>query len=117
MVYLTAQGVDCTPVFIANHSGPGSAVIFDYFYNETLRDTSRPEVKTMRRAARVTGEAYLFGIDQGQIEPFLTRRSFCDIRNATSGDLKRLYFNGSNARRVIPEGVAIASARVNKNDN
>jgi len=113
-VYLTAQGVDSTLAFIANHSGPGSAVIFDYFYNETLRDTSRSEVRMMRRAARVTGEGYLFGIDQGQVEPFLTRRGFRDVRNIASEDLKQLYFTGPNARRVIPTGVAIASARVSE---
>ncbi|MBI3943775.1 MAG: class I SAM-dependent methyltransferase [Chloroflexi bacterium] len=113
-VYLTAEGVDSTLAFITNHSGPGSVVIFDYFYNETLRDTSRPEVKMMWRAARVTGEGYLFGIDEGQIEPFLTQRGFRAIRNATTEDLKRLYFTGPNAGRVLPTGVAIASARVNK---
>jgi methyltransferase (TIGR00027 family) len=111
-VYLTPEGVDSTLTFIANHSGPGSAVIFDYFYNETLRDPSRPEVKMMHRTARVTGEEYLFGIDEGQIEPFLTRRGFRDIRNATPEDLKRLYFTGPNAGRVLSTGIAIASARV-----
>jgi O-methyltransferase involved in polyketide biosynthesis len=66
------------------------------------------------RAARVTGEGYLFGIDQGQIESFLTQRGFRDIRNATPEDLKRLYFTGPNAGRVLPAGVAIASARAIK---
>jgi methyltransferase (TIGR00027 family) len=113
-VYLSTEGVDSTLVFIANHSGQGSAVIFDYFYNETLRDTSRPEVKMMQRAARVTGEGYLFGIDQGQIEPFLTRRGFRDIHNTGGVDLKRLYFTGPNAGRVVPEGCDIVSARVSK---
>jgi methyltransferase (TIGR00027 family) len=113
-VYLTAEGVDSTLAFIANHSGPGIAVIFDYFYNETLRDTSRSDVKMTWRAARVTGEAYLFGIDQGQIEPFLTQRGFRAVRNADGVDLKRLYFTGPNAGRVLSTGVGIASARVNK---
>jgi len=40
----------------------------------------------------VTGEGYLFGIDQGGIEPFLTRRGFWDVTNVESEDLKRLYF-------------------------
>jgi methyltransferase (TIGR00027 family) len=44
-MYLTPEAVDSTLAFIAHHSGQGSAVIFDYFYNEFLRDTSRPEVK------------------------------------------------------------------------
>ena len=111
--FLTPEGVDSTLAFIANHSGPGSAVIFDYFYNETLRDTSRSYVKTMRRAARMTGEEYMFGIDQGQIEPFLTQRGFRDVRSVTLEDLKRLYFTGPNAGRAVPEGIAIVSAAVN----
>ena len=112
--FLTSQGVDSTLAFIANHSGPGSAVIFDYFYNETLRDTTLSYVKAMRRAAQMTGEEYMFGIDQDQIEPFLTRRGFSDVHNVTLEDLKRRYFTGPNAGRVIPPGIAIVSARVNK---
>jgi methyltransferase (TIGR00027 family) len=111
--FLTTQAVDSTLAFIANHSGPGSSVIFDYFYNETLRDTDRSDVKMMRRAARMTGEEYMFGIDQGQVEAFLTLRGFCEVRNATfEDDLKPLYFSGPNARRVLPTGLAIVSARV-----
>jgi methyltransferase (TIGR00027 family) len=108
-MYLTPEGVDSTLAFIANHSGPGSVVIFDYFYNETLYD-----MKTVRRITRVIGERLIFGIDEGQIEPFLTRRGFRDIHNATTGELKRLYFTGPNAGRPISTGIAIASARVDK---
>jgi len=113
-MYLTAEGVDGTLAFITSHSGPGSAVIFDYFYNEFLRDTSRPEVKRIRRIVQVIGEEHLFGIDESQLEPFLTRRGFRDVRNADAEELKRLYFTGPNARRVVATGAAIASARVNK---
>jgi len=112
--FLTAEGVDNTLAFIANHSGPDSAVIFDYFYNEVLRDESRRDVKALQRAARISGERYLFGIDEGQIGPFLTQRGFCDVRNATLEDLKPLYFAGPNAGRAVPAGIAIVSARVNK---
>lgn len=59
-VYLTPEGVDSTLTFIANHSGLGSAVIFDYFYTGTLNDSHRSDVKNMRRTSRVTGEGYLF---------------------------------------------------------
>ncbi len=112
-VYLTAQGVDSTLAFIANHSGPGSSVIFDYLYNEALRDTSRPDIRRMHQAARVTGEGYLFGIDQGKIEPFLTQRGFRDVCNADAAELTQLYFTGANAGRAVASGNAIASARVN----
>ena len=114
IMYLTPQGVDSTLSFITNHSGPGSAVIFDYFYNETLRDM---KMKTARRITRVIGERLIFGIDEGQIEPFLTLRGFREVHNADAEELKRLYFTGPNAGRVISTGAAIASAKVNKNDN
>src|SRR5262249_6887035 len=113
-MYLTAEGIDSTLAFIVNHSGPGSAVIFDYLYNEALQDTSRRAIRMMRRSAQASGEGFLFGIDEGQIEPFLTRRGFRDVHNADAADLKRLYFTGPNARRAPMTGVAIASARVNK---
>ena len=112
--FLTPEGVDNTLSFIAHHSGLGSAVVFDYFYNETLRDTRRSDVKMMRRAARMTGEEYMFGIDQGQVEEFLTRRGFHDVHNVTLEDLRHVYFAGPNNRRVIPTGLAIASAKVNR---
>lgn len=111
-MYLTQEGVDSTLTFVAHHSGPDSAVIFDYFYNETLR-----EMKITRWVTRVIGEKLIFGIDQNKIEPFLTRRGFRDIHNVTSEDLKRLYFTGPNAKHPISKGVAIASARTNKNGN
>jgi O-methyltransferase involved in polyketide biosynthesis len=71
-------------------------------------------VKLMRRAARMTGEEYLFGIDEGTIEQFLMQRGFRTVRNVTIADLKPVYFTGPNARRVIPTGLAIVSARVNQ---
>lgn len=112
--FLTTEGVDSTLAFIANHSGLGSTVIFDYFYNEVLRDTHRNDVKMMRRAARMTGEEYMFGIDEGQVEPFLTQRGFHDVRNVPIENLRPMYFIGPNAKRVIPTGLAIVSAKVNK---
>ena len=109
--FLTAEGVDGTLAFIAQHSGPGSTVIFDYFYNETLRDTENGYGKSMRRAARISGEAYMFGVDKGQIENFLTQRGFRDVRSTTLEDLKPTYLVGPNAGRPIPAGVAIVSAQ------
>src|SRR5829696_7385553 len=110
-MYLTPEGIDSTLAFITNHSGPGSAVVFDYFYNATLRDM---KMEAARRMTRAIGERLIFGINEGQIEAFLTRRGFRDIRNADAEELTRLYFTGPNAGRVIATGVAIASAWVDK---
>jgi len=113
-MYLTAEGVDSTLAFIANHSGTDSAVVFDYFYNEFLRDSNNLIVKRLRRIMQVIGEEHVFGIDEGQLDPFLARRSFRDVHNADAEELKRLYFIGPNAGRVLSTFVAIASARVSK---
>ncbi len=115
--FLTAEGVDGTLSFIVNHSGPGSTVIFDYCYNETLRERSRGYGKVLRRSSQLSGEAYMFGIDQGQAEPFLTRRGFCDVRDVPVENLRAMYFTGSNAGRVIATGIAIVSAKANKARN
>ena len=107
-MYLTPEGVDTTLEFIADHSKPGSLVIFDYFYTETLQ-----EMKNTQWITGMIGEKYTFGIDRGKLELFLTSRGFSDIRCMDTEELKRFYFTGPNAGRVMSKGAAIASARVN----
>jgi methyltransferase (TIGR00027 family) len=48
-MYLTPEEIDSTLAFITNHSGPGSVVVFDYFYNETLRDMKMEAARRWRR--------------------------------------------------------------------
>lgn len=111
--YLNPEAVDCTLAFVAGNSGPGSAIVFDYIRSEALEThEKRPEVRTMQRSRRVTGEGLTFGIPEGTIGQFLGRRGFCDVRNVTSEDLKRMYFGGVNAHRPVAPVSAIASARV-----
>jgi methyltransferase (TIGR00027 family) len=112
--FLTAAGVEDTLAFIAGHSGAGSAVIFDYIFNEALHDTKNSFGKSLQQAGKVSGETYLFGIDQGEIEPFLTERGFTDVVDMSLESIKEKYFTGSNAGRVMASGLAIVSARVKK---
>lgn len=106
--FLTPEGIDNTLAFIAHHSAPGSAVIFDYMTKETIADPN------LQRAGRMSGEAYQFGIGHDQMESFLIQRGFTDIRNVTLEDLKRIYFTGPNAGRAVRAGIGIVSARVKK---
>ncbi len=111
--FLKPEGVDSTLAFIADHSGPDSAVIFDYIYNETLRDTTHGYGKTLARAGKMSGEPYVFGIDRGQVGAFLAQRGFCGVIDMPLEDLKPKYFTGPNAgRAIVTDHVAIASARV-----
>jgi O-methyltransferase involved in polyketide biosynthesis len=88
--------------------------VFDYFYNEILRDPHRNDVKAMQRTAHAFGEDYTFGIDRGQVGPFLTQRGFKQVTDMTMEDLKPIYFTGPNANRTITDSIAIATARVDK---
>jgi methyltransferase (TIGR00027 family) len=110
--YLPAEAVDRTLAFVANNSGAGSSIIFDYIYAAVIRGTlKRGETAAMRRNRWLTGEALVFGIEEGQIEEFLQRRGFAHIQNATSADLK-VYFTGVNRGREVAPVYAIASATV-----
>jgi methyltransferase (TIGR00027 family) len=109
--FLTPVGVDSTLAFMVHHSGPGSSVVFDYFYSETIDPSSRMG-KQLRAASRISGEAYLFGIDKGNVTAFLEARGFSQVQDLTMDELKELYFTGPNAHRILQEGIAIATARV-----
>jgi methyltransferase (TIGR00027 family) len=75
--YLTPSAVDDTLAFIANNSGEGSSVIFDYMYS-TLLDGSikHGEVTNMRSKRWLSGEDFSFGIADGAVTDFLEHAAF-----------------------------------------
>jgi methyltransferase (TIGR00027 family) len=97
--YITPQAMDETLAFVANNSGPGSSIVFDYIYSSALDGTfQRRQVHTIRRAWEliaqpVTSERFCYGIPDGTIEEFLTRRGFRDVVD-TSGE----HFESAHAR-------------------
>lgn len=111
--YLTAEAVDLTLRFVAENSGAGSSIIFDYVYTSALTSPDkRGEIVRMQRAQRYTGEGLSFGIEEGQIEAFLQTRGYTQIKNMTSTDLKSAYFTGKNQTRTIAPIYAIVYAVV-----
>lgn len=111
--YLTPEAVDRTLRFVAENSGAGSSIVFDYIYASALSARHRRgEVASMQRYRGITGEGFTFGIEEGAIEEFLTRRGFTSVKNVTAADLKRLYFTGVNAERRVAPVYAIVSASV-----
>jgi methyltransferase (TIGR00027 family) len=111
--YLTPEAVDSTLAFIAGHSGPGSAVIFDYMYPTLLDGTiKRGEVSNMRSKRWASGEVMTFGIPAGTVTSFLEKRGFAQVQDADNKFLHATYFGGENANRPVAYGYAIASAVV-----
>jgi methyltransferase (TIGR00027 family) len=110
--YLTPRAVDDTLAFVAQHSGPGSSIIFDYMDAALLRGAPRHgEVSNMRRYRRMSGEGLVFGIPIQAIESFLEERGFTQIRNVDHVTLEQAYYCGSRPRKVA-DRYAIASAVV-----
>jgi methyltransferase (TIGR00027 family) len=109
--YITADAVDRTLKFALKNSGPGSSIVFDYIYLSALNAVhKRREVERMQRASRFTGERIAFGIEEGQVEKFLSKRGFTHIQNLTSEDLRKAYFTGVNETRAIAPIYAIVHA-------
>lgn len=111
--YLTAEAVDRTLAFVVRNSPPGSAIVFDYIYRDTLTaKDKRAEIKRMERSKPFTGEGLSFGIDRGRIEEFLRERGFARIVDMTADDLHARYFSGANRNRAVAPAYAIAQAEV-----
>jgi O-methyltransferase involved in polyketide biosynthesis len=109
--YLTAQAVDDTLAFIARNKG--SNVIFDYTYTSVIDGTYiRPEVGSMKRSSKYTGEGRVYGIQEGKIGEFLEKRGSENVVNATGDDLQQMYFRGANAKRKVASIYCIVHATV-----
>ena len=111
--YLTPEGVDGTLAFVAQHSAPGSSIIFDYMYTSLLDGTvRRGEVSKMRRDRWLSNEVLAFGIPEGTITCFMEQRGFTHVHDANFKYLHDTYFSGVNAKRTVADGYAIVSAVV-----
>ncbi|HTX80278.1 MAG TPA: SAM-dependent methyltransferase [Longilinea sp.] len=96
-MYLTAEAVDQTLQTIHKLSAEGSLVAFDYIYASVLRHEGRyyGERKIASTVASV-GEKWTFGIEEGQIVPFLTSRGFAPVSVLLTADLERLYLTAED---------------------
>jgi methyltransferase (TIGR00027 family) len=111
-MYLNNEAVDATLDFMVKHSGSGSAVVFDYIYQDVLESARQNEVANMRRYRFMTGEGLTFGIPLGMISSFLEARGFVDVSDVNADDLKARYCTGKNAGRAVVGGYGIVIGRM-----
>jgi methyltransferase (TIGR00027 family) len=110
-MYLTPQAVDDTLTFVANNSGEGSSIIFDYLFKSFVDGTSEMEgvqrIEAVRKAYELldeplTDEPFTFGIEEGNIGEFLSQKGFWQIEEVTGEYLENAYFRGvGHNRRVL----------------
>ncbi len=63
-------------------------------------------------AAGIAVQGMIFGLPDGTIESFLAERGFAQVKNISSADLHRLYFNGKRQKRKVVPGYGIVTAVV-----
>jgi len=112
-MYLTAEAVDRTLSFVAENSGRGSSIIFNYFHRSVVDGTCRLRwAKKLRRRCQMVGEPLTFGIEAESIEEFLVMRGFSHVKRVTPSFLTSLYFKGPNAKRKLCPLMEIVHATV-----
>ena len=96
-MYLSPQAVDDTLGFVCNHAAPGSQIIFDYVYASVLRRENRyyGEQGIFETVAR-TGENWTFGLEEGEVEPFLAARGFEMLAHYTPIELERHFLTAED---------------------
>ena len=114
-LYITAEAVDETVAFVVNNSGKGSSIIFDYALQSAM-DGRMEGTEKWRRYAERRGETYIFGIEEGTIEQFLSQRGFCQVESATGESLKDVYFKGKNRDRKVLPFLSIVHATVKRRE-
>jgi methyltransferase (TIGR00027 family) len=111
--YITTQAVDETLAFVANNSGEGSSIVFDYVHKSVVDGTCQLiGAKESREALARRGEAYKFGIEEVTIREFLSKRGFLPVEIANWEFLKNAYFKGKNKNRVVLQWVEYVHAKV-----
>ncbi|MDY9922265.1 class I SAM-dependent methyltransferase [Methanobacterium sp.] len=113
IMYITPKSVAETLSFIAENSGKGSAMIFDYFPESVVVGTNKLKIaQDIRNFAIQQGEPLQFGIKDGELEEFLSTFGFSNIQNVTSEDYKKAYFHGKNENRNVCELLYFAHATI-----
>lgn len=101
LMYLQPESVDETFRVIDRFSGQGSEVVFDYVRASVLRQAGlyygeREIVKTVAKA----GERWRFGIEEGELEQFLSRYGLRVGEHQDAQELERMYFTDASGQIV-----------------
>jgi len=111
-MYLTAEAVDQTLDFVAERSGPGSSIVFNYIHKAVVDGTDVSDAAARWRAAlERRGAPARFGIESGQVEDFLAQRGLSVIERADVG-VYTAYFARANRARPIISFMPAVHARV-----
>lgn len=102
--YLPAEVVDDTLSFIKSNAPAGSSVCFDYnALSPEMSDAYGVKEMNEFMKSENPAEAFIFGIEEGKIELFLSERGYKAISHLTADEMEKKYLtlrDGSTAGRV-----------------
>ena len=96
--YITQAAVEGTLRFVAGHSAPGSAIVFDYVLADVVRgDFSRyKDGRFTALRCAFAGEPWLFGFEEGQSQAFVEKCGLQVKSDMGPEDMAKLYLTRSN---------------------
>lgn len=101
VMYLQPESVDATFQTIRDYAGSGSRLVFDYVRASVLRDAGKEQgEKEIVRTVSKAGEQWHFGIEKGQIEPFLSQYDLRLKDHKDAEALERIYFSKATGQRI-----------------
>ena len=111
-MYLTAEAVDETLAFVAENSCEGSSIIFNYVLESIVDGSHKLKLaKKWKEYLGRLGEQLTFGIAEVDLENYLLRRGFWQVRNVNN-EFLRGYFTKVNRKKEVSPFLCIAHATV-----
>lgn len=102
LMYIPPPAVDALLAFIRDASGPGSAVVADYFDTAVVDGTSPlKEAQALKRFVENEGAPLQFGLPEEAVEDFFKQRGFSDVTRVTTAWCKEKYFKGPGRDRSV----------------
>lgn len=102
IMYIPPKAVDLLLSFVTHASGPGSALVCDYFDVSVVEGTSTlQEAQVLRKFVEAEGAPLQFGIPEHEVEAFFVERGFSDVICTSTASCKKKYFKGASRDRTV----------------
>jgi methyltransferase (TIGR00027 family) len=96
-MFLPDQAVEATLRFVADHAGPGSAIVFDYILRPAVAGDYRHHgARQLGEYMRRGGEPWIFGLEADEVDRFVSRHGLQVVSNATPDRLEREHLRDSH---------------------
>jgi O-methyltransferase involved in polyketide biosynthesis len=102
-MYLTAEAVDETLAFVAENSCEGSSIIFNYVLKSVVDGSYNSKlVKKWKEYLGRSREPIIFGIAEDDLEDYLLRRGFWQVKNVNDEFLRGYFIKVDRKQEVFP---------------